>query len=154
MHTKYEYSWKYYIIYKITCNNPNITEGYVGSTKDFHARQNKHKNDCGNSQVKLYKFIRENGGFQNFTMIEIERIKCNDRFESRVREQEWCDLIDSSLNSNKAMVNIKEAQKEYYEQNKEKKYIYRKTNIDEIKLKQKIYNEKNKIKWIFYFIFF
>lgn len=136
MHTKY------YIIYKITCNNQNITEGYVGTTKDFHTRKSKHKSRCKTSQIKLYKIIRENGGFENFTIVEIEKIKCNNRLESLVREQEWCNLIDSSLNSNKPMVNNKEeASKKYYEKNKEKKKMYR--NINAIKLYQKKYKKED-----------
>lgn len=104
MHTKYIIAWRYYVIYKISCKDPNITEGYVGSTKDFHARELKHKNRCldendKNHNLKLYQFIRANGNFDNFVMEEIDKIKCYDYTEARIKENEWYDKIDSTLNS-------------------------------------------------------
>ena len=45
---------------------------YVGHTTNFTRRKNCHKSCCNNEnkQSKLYKMIRENGGFVMFRMIE------------------------------------------------------------------------------------
>ena len=55
------------IIYKIVCNDPNITDCYVGSTTNIVKRRQSHKSVCNNENSKLfnfyvYQFIRENGG--------------------------------------------------------------------------------------------
>jgi hypothetical protein len=110
MHTKYDISWKYYIIYKITCKDSNIKEGYVGSTQNFKYRETRHKYSCSNEKsdkygLKLYQFIRAHGHFDNFVMEEIERIKCCNDTEARVKEREWYDTLDSTLNTNRPFVN-------------------------------------------------
>ena len=67
-------------IYKIVCKDTTITDCYVGQTTDFKSRKNHHKHSCTNENSKeyhinVYKFIRANGGFDNFDMILIET-KC------------------------------------------------------------------------------
>ena len=66
------------IIYKICCNDLNVKEIYVGSTCNFIKRKSKHKDSCNNIKskqynYKLYQFIRDNQGWENFSMIEIEK---------------------------------------------------------------------------------
>ena len=39
---------------------------YIGSTKNFHRRKGEHKFKCKDSNIPLYKYIRDNGGFYNF----------------------------------------------------------------------------------------
>ena len=65
------------IIYKLVknddFNNENI---YVGSTTDFTRRKNEHKNTCNNEKSKdyndkKYQYIRENGGWSEWNMVEI-----------------------------------------------------------------------------------
>jgi predicted GIY-YIG superfamily endonuclease len=70
------------IIYKLCCKDPEITEIYVGSTTNFYRRKQKHKSTCNNSNDKgynlnIYQFIRDNGGWENWQMVEVERYKCN-----------------------------------------------------------------------------
>jgi hypothetical protein len=101
MHTKYTYTWKYYSIYQITCKDPEIKEGYVGKTYDLKIRKSDHQQNAKNENHanKLYSFIRAHGGFDNFKMKEVERIKCNNDTEARIKEKEWCNKINSQLNS-------------------------------------------------------
>ena len=78
------------IIYKLCCKNPEIKEIYVGSTTNFIKRKYKHKSACNNVKDKdynynIYKYIRENGGFSNWDMIEIEKHSCNDKNELHKR---------------------------------------------------------------------
>jgi predicted GIY-YIG superfamily endonuclease len=50
------------IIYKIVCNDLNITECYVGHTTDFVRRKKSHKHRCitetdKKHNLKVYKII-------------------------------------------------------------------------------------------------
>jgi hypothetical protein len=67
-----------YYIYKICCDDCSDFV-YVGSTKAFRQRKNKHKNDCTNENssnfnLKLYNTIRENGGWDNWRMVIVEEL--------------------------------------------------------------------------------
>ena len=132
------------IIYKLVHNedydNANI---YIGSTTDFVKRKNAHKNCCNNENSrgyndKRYQYIRENGGWDCFNMIEIEKFPCNDGNEARAREEYWRCHFNAQLNMNRAYrteEEKKEEDRKRYEQNRDKL------------LKQyKKYNEKNKDK--------
>ena len=45
---KVEIDYSNIIIYKITCNDPNITDAYVGHTTNFVQRKHCHKQECIN----------------------------------------------------------------------------------------------------------
>ena len=147
------------IIYKLVKNddydNVNI---YIGSTTDFIRRKNKHKSCCNcvtNKAYndKKYQYIRDNGGWDCFNMIEVEKYNCNDGNEAKAREEYWRCHFNSKLNSRKAYrtdEERKEQMKEYYEQNKgkisEQQKEYYENNKDKILEQQKEYinNKKNK----------
>lgn len=107
-------------IYKIVCNNPTICETYIGHTTDFLSRRNRHKNDCTNANskhhnYKVYQFIRANGGWNNFQMIELEQYQCADANEAREKERLWYERIMPSLNSNVPYRTRSEVNRAYYE---------------------------------------
>jgi len=116
------------IIYKIVSNDLNIKEIYIGSTTDFTRRKHLHKSNCNNINskkynIKLYQFIRSNGGWNQFTMIEIEKVNCSDGNEARTRERYWYELLNAKLNSlcpGKQLNGIKEYNKIYRSENKER----------------------------------
>ena len=59
------------IIYIIKCKDKSIKDWYIGSTINLKSRIMHHKSMCNNKNCKdynckKYKFIRENGGFDNF----------------------------------------------------------------------------------------
>jgi hypothetical protein len=71
-----------YSIYKIVCKDTAITDLYVGSTKDIKTRDSVHKSDCrspnsGRYNLRIYKFIREHGGYENWEMVVLETVLCN-----------------------------------------------------------------------------
>ncbi len=87
------------IIYKIFCNDKSVTDIYVGHTTNFIKRKYQHKVLCNSGKkLKLYDLIRENGGWDNWTMTEIAKYNCQDATEARIREQEHYDLLNPSLN--------------------------------------------------------
>ena len=110
------------IIYKIVCNDLNITDVYVGHTTNFTKRKALHKSNCNNINsknynLKIYNTIRNNGGFENWSMIEIEKFQdCNDINEASARERYYYELLNAKLNKNYPARNVKE----YYQDNKDK----------------------------------
>ena len=92
------------IIYKIVCNDLNITDCYVGHTTHFIKRKQKHKHSCNvmtnkKYNLKIYMAIRANGGWVNWSMIEIEKFPCLDANEAKAREHHYYELFHAKLNS-------------------------------------------------------
>jgi hypothetical protein len=91
------------VIYKIYCKDAAITECYVGSTCNFMSRKSKHKYSCNNKNTKdytypVYNFIRENGGWENFEMVELIKYPCNTKRELEIKETEYLELHGGTLN--------------------------------------------------------
>jgi hypothetical protein len=139
------------IIYKIVCNDLNITDVYVGSTTDFIRRKGHHKSNCNNEKSKKYNFkvyqsMRQNGGWDNFTMVEIEKYPCIDSNEARTRERHYYELLNTTLNT----IYPSRNNKAYYDQNKndvlKRCKIYYEANKEMIAIQCKQYREANKEK--------
>jgi hypothetical protein len=137
------------VIYKLVSYDLNITDCYVGHTTNFKQRKNDHKRTCNNENGKsynfhVYSFIRENGGWKNWDMIEIEKYPCNDIYEALKRERFWYEELKATLNADVPS----RTNKEYYEAKKglilENAKIYRDTNKDLLKEKRILYIEENK----------
>lgn len=143
------------IIYKIVCNDLNVKDLYVGHTTHWVNRKNKHKSDCYNLKCKeynfkVYKFIRANGGWENWCMVEVEKYPCNTVNEAIARERYCYEQLEGTLNSNHPGRSKKESQKYYYDQNKEKINNKDKQYYNQHKEKRKEqmrqYNARNKEK--------
>ena len=132
------------MIYQISCKDTNITDIYIGSTKNLEKRIEKHKSDCNkyNKNIKVYKFISNNGKFNNWIFTVIEELQNITKQEAKVRERYYIETLKSSLNSNIPT----RTSKEYYEQNKEKKKEYNEQNKEQIQEYKKVYYEQNKDK--------
>lgn len=89
------------IIYKIICNDASINDVYVGHTTNFTKRKYQHKISCANlkNNIKIYNIIREHGGWDNWTMVEIAKYNCKDRTEARIKEQQYYEELKPTLNS-------------------------------------------------------
>jgi len=143
-----EINYKNTIIYKIVCNDLSITDLYIGHTTDFTRRKNQHKNISNNENdkkynLKVYQIIRDNGGWSNWNMIEIEKYECNDANEARTRERYHYELLKPNMN--KQIPNRpNDGYKIHYERYKECFKKYYDTNKEKIALKKKIYRDENK----------
>ena len=109
------------VIYKIVCNDLNVKDIYIGSTTDYTRRKSQHKNNSANVNekkynLKVYQFIRNNEGWDNWSMFEIEKYPCNDKREAELRERYYYELLNANLN----VRNPSRSQKEYKEINKDK----------------------------------
>ena len=103
------------IIYKIVCNDLKIKECYVGATTEFTKRKNSHKHRYNEiNEIKVYQFIRTNGGWDNWTMVMVEQYPCKSKLESDKRERHWIETLKAELNNNIAG----RTKQEYYEDNK------------------------------------
>lgn len=149
----------YKLIHKDDHNDENI---YIGNTTHFVNRKCKHKTCCNNIldkayNQKKYKYIRENGGWEEWEMKWIEDYPCNNKLEADAREEYWRRLFNAQLNMNKASITKEELiieknnrSNEWYKYNKEKKAEYAKqyrlNNPEKYKAQVKSYYEKSKIK--------
>jgi len=149
-------------IYKLCCKDANITDFYVGSTLNHYRRKNQHKHHCNNPNSKdyncpVYKFIRNNGGIDNWDLIILEEYEAKNKNDLLWKERQYIEALKPSLNCFKPIITRvekleqkKEQIKEYYQNNKEKiserMKEYNKNNSERIKEKNKKYRENNKEK--------
>lgn len=89
---------------------------YIGKTRDPKARLAVHKTKSLNSDVQLYKSIRENGGFDNWSM---EIIDICDLDESQARQKEQLYYQQHNANLNTCRPNGDPYATLYYQKNKE-----------------------------------
>jgi len=113
------------IVYKIVCNDLNVTDCYVGHTTSFKHRKAQHKNCCGNEKskrynLKVYQIIRANGDWENWSMVEIEKYPCKDNNEACARERFWFEKLKANLNSCVPNRTFKEYRNKYYQENQAK----------------------------------
>ena len=117
-------------VYSIQCLDENIKEFYIGSTDNFKKRVKSHKdgyNDISKCNLKVYKFMRENGGISNWEINYIQKFKFLTKDELRQYEQWYIDTYKPQLNVIRAIQTKKERKEqkrlngiEYREKNKEK----------------------------------
>jgi len=148
-------------IYKIE-HIENESLIYVGHTTNFKQRKAEHKNTCNNEKhtrfnLKLYTMIRENGGWEMFVMIEVEKYPCNDKREADKRENELMKELKASMNkissfrtNEERLENDRQRERQRYKENKEeilkRKKEYRENNKEKLKQYNIEYAEKNKEK--------
>ena len=94
------------VIYKICCIDKSINDIYIGSTTDFSKRKYTHKyasknEKCKNYNFYVYQFIRENSGWENFEIIQLEEYPCNNKRELEKREEQLRTELNATLNNNR-----------------------------------------------------
>ena len=130
------------VVYKLI--NYDCPENeYVGSTTNFTRRKQNHKHHTTNIQSpkynrRVYKIIRENGGWEAWHMIEIKKYPCENRREAEMQEDRIMHELKANMNMIKAFRT--EEDKKKYEKD------YRKDNRETIKSKAKAYRDINKEK--------
>ena len=144
------------VIYKIVCNDLNIKDCYVGHTINMTKRKCCHKSTCNNEKskdhnLKIYKIIRENGGWENWDMVLVEKFPCKDRYEACKREREVYEGLDAKLNTfrphrtqEETKQQYKKLNKQYREEHKEQIKQYREEHKEYYKQYDKQYREEHK----------
>jgi hypothetical protein len=101
-----------YWFYALVCNDENIFDFYIGSTKNWIKRKSKHKHDCNDgTDYKVYEYINGYGGWDNWSMIEICFQKQLTKLEARIMEDVLMDGLGSTLNENAAYLSIEDLMK-------------------------------------------
>ena len=162
-----------YVFYKIVCIDGDVELCYVGSTANWKERQRNHKRTGNNENdryynTKLYKTIRENGGWENFKMIQIGTAEQLTWRKAEQLEEEYRVELKANMNTNRCYLTEeqrkeygkvyteankekeKERLKEYYETNKEKcnerDRKWKEANKEKMKEYSEEYRENNKEK--------
>jgi hypothetical protein len=99
------------VIYKLICKDITIVDCYVGHTTNKKSRINEHKYACNNSNsksynAKLYETIRNTGGWDNWSLVEIEAYPCDTKEQAHSREQFWIHSLNANLNMISAVLDI------------------------------------------------
>jgi len=90
-----------YVFYKIYCNDENIKNCYVGMTTNFYNRKSTHKSNINNNyDIKVYNFIRENGGWENWSMIVIVEQNNLSHAQAQEIELNYIKELNADLNTN------------------------------------------------------
>jgi len=135
-------------IYKICCNDINIVDIYVGSTDNMKERKRMHRSIWNSTnpkhQYKVYAFIKANGGWDNWSMIEVERIEYERKPQLHARERFHIEQLRATLNGKIPTRTLPE----YYQDNKEqlidKAKNYHQEHREEQNNKKKQYYQNHK----------
>lgn len=90
------------VIYCLVCNDTNIKDCYIGHATNLTKRRNHHKSCCRcsyNGRRKVYEFIKENGNFDNWSIVKIENYPCKTYDDAVMRERYWIEYYNATLNS-------------------------------------------------------
>jgi hypothetical protein len=143
-----------YCIYKIVCNDINITDCYVGSTLAFRKRKWEHKCTCNNEtnknyNSKIYQIIRANGGWENWRMVIIEEMsEETTKTQAHIREEYFRVELQATLNIRSCGTGIicgltkQVYDKQYQKTDKYKEYQKQYQKTDKHKEYQKEYQKE------------
>ena len=148
------------IIYKLECKDPRVTDIYVGSTVNFKKRKSDHKRKCNEVDdhgeyvydMPVYQFMRLNGGWDNWNMVQVDVVACENKRQKNKIESEYIKELGStlSLTSMEGGLEMKEWYKQYREKNREKIATrmkqYQEDNREKIAHKNKEWRENNREK--------
>ena len=126
---------------------------YVRHTTSWDKRKCNHKVNCYNENdkkfnQKLYQMIRENGGWDMFKMVVVEKYPCNDKREAEKRENEIMKELKANMNTYRSYITDEEIKATQKECLKKYRYNYKsnKEYRDKLLEKHRQYYENNKDK--------
>jgi hypothetical protein len=89
------------VIYKISCKDTHVSKVYVGYTTNFIQRKYKHKIAYNrHNNADIYTFIRHNGGWDNWNIVELATYHCETALEAKHKAQ-----IHYTMETNEATTN-------------------------------------------------
>lgn len=143
------------IIYEIVCKDATIVDRYIGSTIKFQKRLILHKSRSNNINGKccsnnLYNFIRNNGGWDNFSMNTLEKYIFDNIICLKERERLYYEIYEPSLNERTPYVKLDQFNAHRYNISRDKCLENRKkyydANRELILKKSKEYNMREDVK--------
>jgi hypothetical protein len=93
-----------FCIYKIISKDESDNNIYIGSTNNFERRKEQHEKAVDNKNniqywSLLYRYIRNNGGWDNFIMEKIIECNVSDRISGLILETEYIINYKATLNT-------------------------------------------------------
>tara|TARA_R110000787_G_scaffold180709_1_gene292810 strand:+ start:9 stop:581 length:573 start_codon:yes stop_codon:yes gene_type:complete len=107
---------EHYYIYCL--HNEDLPEYYVGHTTNLKDRNKTHKWSSNNCNSKVYKYIRDNDGYNNFKMEVLYETYC-DLEEAIKLERYYIELLGATLNSDVPGRTVTEWANQYYHKHKQ-----------------------------------
>ncbi len=140
-------------VYKLTCNDKSFEECYIGSTINLYSRLHKHKYNATNTNsdkfnLTIYKKIRENGGWNNWSCSVLETTKNPTRTELIQLERKHYELNKelSTLNTKYCGRSKKEGWRAWKQLNPDYCKNYQEKNKDKLKKYCHKYYDENREK--------
>lgn len=131
---------------------------YVGSTSNMNSRRSKHKYNCKNENSKhyhldIYKYIRDNGGWDNFECVPIRKIvNISNITELRIAERLEMEkftglknMMGSYMSEEEHRENTRNWQKQHPEKNAEYRKKYRQKHPEKVREQIKKWREKKQL---------
>jgi len=138
-------------VYKFTCKDQEVKEFYIGYTENLNRRIITHRNACKIDKHQWYKFIKDNGGFDNwvFNIIEEDCEKSRERYYYEILKPElnkqYCGRTKKEYDQSEKS---KEMKKKYDGLEKTKKWKQRIVNCPHCNKSMKYWNlSKHKKKY-------
>lgn len=77
---------------------------YIGTTTNYSVRKYQHRRRCNDENDKgynnkIYRYIRQFGGWYNWKMIKIEDFPCEKGEDIFERERFWIHYYNAKLNT-------------------------------------------------------
>jgi len=135
--------------YKLCCNDPVITDIYIGHTTNFTRRKSEHKSRCNNVtsrdySIYVYQFIRYHGGFDNWSMIELCTTQCENKRDAERIERQYIEDVGATLNRLIPTRTYKEYTVDNKNRIKKTRKQYQEDHKEELSKKNKQYREDHK----------
>jgi hypothetical protein len=128
------------VMYKIQ-HNDDETLLYVGSTTNFNNRKSQHKHACVNEtnkkyNLKVYRMIRDNGGWDCFSMTKIEDFPCENGRDAEAREDKLMRELKANMNGQRAFIENPATERLIYDRR------YRETHQEQIRQYRETHREQ------------
>ena len=87
------------LIYKLACNDPAVTDFYLGYTTFSHSHLcDMLQQRCKKDTWHVCDFIRKYGGFTNWYVLRLFSMPCTSSLEARIELRKHFDATPPSLN--------------------------------------------------------
>ena len=86
------------VMYKLMCKDPSVKDIYISQTTNPVLRKSQHKMASVHQNTKLYKCIRDNGGWNNWQLIVLENFPCNSSHEADKKVSDLIMELNAQLN--------------------------------------------------------
>ena len=143
-------------IYIIKCRDPSITDCYIGATENYKRRMSVHESVCNSKtnktrNLKVYKFIRKNGGWDNWKTRKIKRIRYKTGEEKHALEAKYYKKYGATLNTNIPNRSIRQYIKDNREKINKRKREWYHNNKDKARSSMKKYMDGCRNYWRQYY---